>query len=50
VSGLLVTASFSAAVTAPVQYGPHFRSLTLYLFRVCDRKVTLGQAAILILR
>jgi len=32
VSGLLVTASFPATVTAPVQYGPHFRSLTLYLF------------------
>ena len=32
VSGLLVTARFPVGVVAPVQYGPHFRSLTLYLF------------------
>lgn len=32
VSGLLVTARFPAGVVAPVQYGPHFRGLTLYLF------------------
>ena len=31
-SGLTVTAAFPAAVSAPVQYGPHFRGLTLYLF------------------
>jgi len=31
VSGLTVKASFPAAVEAPVQYGPHFRGLTLYL-------------------
>jgi hypothetical protein len=32
VSGLLVMARFPAGVVAPVQYGPHFRGLTLYLF------------------
>ena len=32
VSGLLVKASFPAGVEAPVQYGPNFRGLTLYLF------------------
>ena len=31
-SGLTVTAAFPAAISAPVQYGPHFRGLTLYLF------------------
>ena len=31
-SGLRVTAAFPAAVSAPVQYGSHFRGLTLYLF------------------
>lgn len=32
VSGRKVSASFPAGVLAPVQYGPHFRGLTLYLF------------------
>jgi len=32
VSGQRVTASFPAGIPAPVQYGPHFRGLTLYLF------------------
>jgi transposase len=32
VSGLTVKASFPAGVEAPVQYGPNFRGLTLYLF------------------
>jgi len=31
-SGLLVKAAFPAGVEASVQYGPHFRGLTLYLF------------------
>jgi transposase len=31
-SGLLVKAAFPAGVEAPVQYGPHFRGFTLYLF------------------
>jgi transposase len=31
-SGLMVTAAFPAAVSAPAQYGSHFRGLTLYLF------------------
>jgi hypothetical protein len=31
VSGLLVKAAFPSGVEAPVQYGPHFRGLTLYL-------------------
>ena len=31
-SGLMVKAAFPAGVEAPVQYGPHFRGLTLYLF------------------
>ena len=31
-SGLRVTAAFPDGVTAPVQYGPHFRGFTLYLF------------------
>jgi len=31
VSGLTVRAAFPAGVHAPVQYGPHFRGLTLYL-------------------
>ena len=33
VSGRRVTAPFPADVVAPVQYGPHFRGFTLYLFR-----------------
>ncbi|MCX6901880.1 MAG: IS66 family transposase [Verrucomicrobia bacterium] len=32
VSGIRVTAPFPSQVLAPVQYGPHFRGLTLYLF------------------
>ena len=32
VSGLKVSAAFPPGVEAPVQYGPHFRGLTLYLF------------------
>jgi len=32
VSGRRVRASFPPGVEAPVQYGPHFRGLTLYLF------------------
>ncbi len=32
VSGLRVTAPFPTHVQAPVQYGPHFRGFTLYLF------------------
>jgi transposase len=32
VSGLIVKASFPVGVEAPVQYGPHFRGLALYLF------------------
>ena len=32
VSGRLVTAPFPPGVEAPVQYGPHFRGFTLYLF------------------
>ena len=32
VSSLKVKASFPAGVEAPVQYGPNFRGLTLYLF------------------
>lgn len=32
VSGLTVKASFPSGVEAPVQYGPHFRGFTLYLF------------------
>lgn len=32
VSGQVVRAAFPAEVQAPVQYGPHFRGLTLYLF------------------
>ena len=32
VSGLLVQAAFPSGVDAPVQYGPHFRGFTLYLF------------------
>ena len=32
VSGIKVTAPFPPQVTAPVQYGPHFRGLTLYFF------------------
>ena len=32
ISGLTVKAAFPAGVEAPVQYGPHFRGLTLYLF------------------
>ena len=32
ISGLTVTAAFPAEVVAPVQYGPHFRGVTLYLF------------------
>jgi hypothetical protein len=31
VSGLTVKAAFPAGVEAPVQYGPHFRELALYL-------------------
>ena len=31
-SGLTVKASFPCGVEAPVQYGPHFRGFTLYLF------------------
>jgi transposase len=31
-SGLRVRAAFPADVQAPVQYGPHFRGLTLYFF------------------
>jgi transposase len=31
-SGLTVKAAFPADVEAPVQYGPHFRGLALYLF------------------
>ena len=31
-SGLTVKATFPAGVEAPVQYGPHFRGLALYLF------------------
>jgi transposase len=31
-SGLLVKAAFPAGVEASVQYGPHFRGFTLYLF------------------
>jgi hypothetical protein len=30
-SGLTVKAAFPAGVEAPVQYGPHFRGLALYL-------------------
>ena len=32
VSGLRVKATFPCRVEAPVQYGPHFRGFTLYLF------------------
>jgi transposase len=32
VSGRKVSAAFPSGVLAPVQYGPHFRGLTLYLF------------------
>ena len=32
ISGLTVKATFPAGVEAPVQYGPHFRGLALYLF------------------
>ena len=32
VSGRLVSAPFPPGVEAPVQYGPHFRGFTLYLF------------------
>ena len=32
VSGRRVSAAFPPGVVAPVQYGPHFRGLTLYLF------------------
>lgn len=32
VSGRKVSAAFPPGVEAPVQYGPHFRGLTLYLF------------------
>jgi transposase len=32
ISGLTVKASFPCGVEAPVQYGPHFRGFTLYLF------------------
>lgn len=32
ISGLTVKAAFPADVQAPVQYGPNFRGLTLYLF------------------
>jgi transposase len=32
VSGQRVTAPFPTHVQAPVQYGPHFRGFTLYLF------------------
>ena len=32
VSGRKVSAAFPPGVLAPVQYGPHFRGLTLYLF------------------
>jgi len=32
ISGLTVKAAFPTGVEAPVQYGPHFRGLTLYLF------------------
>jgi len=32
VSGCKVSAAFPAGVRAPVQYGPNFRGLTLYLF------------------
>jgi len=32
ISGLRVKAAFPCGVEAPVQYGPHFRGLTLYLF------------------
>lgn len=32
VSGRKVSAAFPAGVVAPVQYGPNFRGLTLYLF------------------
>jgi len=32
ISGLTVKAAFPAGVEAPVQYGPNFRGLTLYLF------------------
>jgi transposase len=32
VSGQRVTARFPPQVQAPVQYGPHFRGFTLYLF------------------
>ena len=32
ISGWTVKAAFPAGVEAPVQYGPHFRGFTLYLF------------------